>query len=159
MLLLCGMASYCTQAQINYYVDAVNGNDLNDGTSISTAWQNLTKLYSLQVSPGSTINLSCGSVWTGQQLKFFGSGNASNSIKVDQYGSGLKPIIHGNGLTTSNQGVVYLYNQQYIEINNLEITNTPNTPNNADFFVGLYQNGTNPLGGDRRGVIDRKSVV
>ena len=153
LMLLCAIASYCTQAQTNYYVDAVNGNDLNDGISTNTAWQNLTKLYNLMVTPGSTINLSCGSVWTGQQLKFFGSGNASNNIKINQYGSGVKPIIHGNGLTATNQGVVYLYNQQYIEISNLEITNTPNTPNNADFFVGLYQNGTNPLGGDRRGVM------
>jgi hypothetical protein len=140
-------------AQVNYYIDANNGNDLNDGLSATTPWQNLTKLYNLSISAGSTINLSCGSVWTGQQLKFLGSGNASNPIIINQYGTGAKPIIHGNGITTANQGVVYLFNQQYIEINNLEITNTPNTPNNADFFVGLYQNGNNPLGADRRGIM------
>ena len=77
LMLLCAIASYCTQAQTNYYVDAVNGNDLNDGISTNTAWQNLTKLYNLMVTPGSTINLSCGSVWTGQQLKFFGSGKVA----------------------------------------------------------------------------------
>lgn len=140
-------------SQVSYYIDANAGNDANSGTSASSPWQNLSKLYSLTITAGSTINLSCGSVWTGQQLKFLGSGNAANPIIINQYGVGAKPVIHGNGITTANQGVVYLYNQQYIEINNLEITNTPNAPNNADFFVGLYQNGTNPLGADRRGII------
>lgn len=139
--------------QTNYYIDAIGGSDANNGTSIATPWQNLSQLYSLSVVAGSTINLSCNSIWTGQQLKFNGSGNAANPIIVNQYGTGAMPIIHGNGLITANQGVVYLYNQQYIEINNLEITNTPNTPSNTDFFVGLYQNGTNPLGADRRGVM------
>ncbi|MEY4085702.1 MAG: hypothetical protein RL074_1489, partial [Bacteroidota bacterium] len=62
--------------------------------------------------------------------------------------------------TTADQGVVYLYNQDYIEINNLEITNYPittaSTANpNSIFFVGI-SDGTlnnNPLGADRRGVM------
>ncbi|MCY7291014.1 MAG: T9SS type A sorting domain-containing protein, partial [Ferruginibacter sp.] len=51
------------------------------------------------------------------------------------------------------QGVIYLYNQSYIEINNLEITNSPNGPINSNYFVGLFQNGNNPLGADRRGIM------
>ena len=139
------------QAQQVYYVDQVSGNDLNSGTSTAAPWKNLTKLYNLTLSPGSSILLKCGSVWTSQQLKFKGSGTAASPIIVNKYGTGATPVIHGNGLT--GQGVVYLYNQQYIEINNLEITNSPNGPVNSDFFVGLYQNGNNPLGADRRGVM------
>ena len=134
----------------NYYIDAVNGNDANDGTLVSP-YKNVSKLNSLTIVAGSNIFLKAGNTWTGQQLKFSGSGTAGNSIIIDKYGAGAKPILAGNGLV--GQGVVYLYNQSYIEVNNLEITNSPNGPVNADFFVGLFQNGTNPLGADRRGVM------
>ncbi len=138
-------------AQQNYYIDAIAGNDANNGTTTATPWKNLSKIYNTTFAPGSIINLKAGSVWTSQQLKFKGSGTSSSPIIVQQYGTGARPIIHGNGLV--GQGVVYLYNQQYIEINDLEITNSPNGPVNSDFFVGLFQNGNNPLGADRRGVM------
>mgnify|MGYP000179476517 CR=1 FL=1 len=112
------------EAQQVYYVDQVSGNDLNSGTSTAAPWKNLTKLYNLTLSPGSSILLKCGSVWNGEQLKFLGSGSSANPIIVDQYGTGVKPILNGNGLTTANQGVVYLYNQDYIEINNDIIINS-----------------------------------
>jgi len=93
-----------SSAQQNYFIDAVNGNDVNNGTSISPPWKNLSKLYNLTISAGSTINLKNGSVWIGQQLKFKGSGTNSSPIIINNYGNGAKPIIHGNGLT--GQGVV-----------------------------------------------------
>jgi hypothetical protein len=155
LVMLFVLVGYISQAQTNYFIDQVSGNDANSGTSVSSPWKNLTKIYNLTLTAGSTINLKSGSVWTSQQIKFKGSGTSANSIVVTSYGSGAKPIIHGNGIT--GQGVVYLYNQQYIEINNLEITNTPNTPNDADFFVGLFDNtvsvNPNPLAADRRGVM------
>jgi hypothetical protein len=138
---------------IKYYIDAVAGNDNNNG-SINTPWQNVSKLNLLSIAPGTEIYLKAGSIWTGQRLKFQGSGTPVAPIKVDKYGIGTTPLLAGNGLT--GEAVVYLYNQQYIEINNLEITNSPNGPLNSDFFVGLYATtGTNPnpLGADRRGVM------
>ncbi|WP_264521062.1 T9SS type A sorting domain-containing protein [Flavobacterium sp. N1994] len=110
---------------LNYYIDSVNGNDNNNGTSITTPWKNISKVNTLTLISGSQILLKCNSVWNGQQLKFLGSGNSLSPIIIDQYGTGAKPVINGNGLTTVNQGVVYLYNQDYIEINNIEITNYP----------------------------------
>jgi hypothetical protein len=143
-----------------YYIDSVAGSDANNGTSEATAWQNISKVNLLTLALGSKIYLKCGSVWNGQQLKFGGSGTAAYPIIVDQYGTGAKPRLNGDGISTANQGVVYLYNQDYIEINNLEITNYPVLPAttnpNSIFFVGLYStSGTNPnpYGGDRRGVM------
>lgn len=126
-----------------FYIDAVNGNDLNTGTTESAPWKNLTKLNGRTISAGTRILLKAGSVWNGQQLKFLGSGTATSLIVVDMYGTGAKPRLNGNGLL--GQGVVYLYNQEFIEINNLEITNMPA---NASFFVSSTTNG-----GDRRGVM------
>jgi hypothetical protein len=129
-----------------YYIDAVQGNDLNNGLSPAAAWKNLTKLHALTLTPGTRVYLRANSVWTGQQLKFNGSGTAASPIIIDRYDAGAKPLLHGNGLV--GQGVVYLYNQEFIEISNLEITNAPNGPVNSDFFLS-----TNPLGADRRGVM------
>ena len=140
-----------------YYIDSVAGSDTNNGTSEVTAWKNISRVNGITLSLGSKIFLKCGSVWNGQQLKFGGSGTAAFPIIVDQYGTGAKPRLNGDGITTANQGVVYLYNQDYIEINNLEITNypvlPPTTNPNSIFFVGIFENGTNPLGADRRGVM------
>ena len=136
-----------------YYIDAVAGNDNNAGT-LASPWKNVSKLNNMSLSSGTEIYLKSGSTWTGQKLKFNGSGVQGSPIKIDKYGTGTNPILAGNGIT--GEAVVYLYNQQYIEINNLEITNSPNGPVDSDFFVGLYSTtGTNPnpLGADRRGVM------
>lgn len=145
--------SFSSQSQTTYYIDQVAGNDANAGTIIGAPWKNLSKIYNLTLTPGSKILLKAGSVWGGQQVKFKGSGSSTLPIIVTKYGTGSNPIINGNGLT--GQGVVYLYNQQYVEISNLEITNAPNGAINSDFFVGINNGSTNnnPLGADRRGVM------
>jgi hypothetical protein len=103
-----------------YYVDAIDGNDLNSGLSTATAWKTLTKVNATTFSPNNRILFKAGGVWTGR-LYPKGSGISGSPIIIDMYGTGSKPLIDGNGMTGT--GVVYLYNQQYWEINNLEITN------------------------------------
>ena len=122
--------SYSTEADV-YYVNALSGNDLNDGTSISLPWKTLSKVNERTFVEGDTILFRADDVWVGQ-LHPKGSGTISNPIVIDKYGLGGKPLIDGNGMTGT--GVVYLYNQQCWEINNLEITNDA------------------PTEGDRRGV-------
>lgn len=107
-----------------YYVDATSGNDLNNGLSPVLAWKTLAKVNGVTFSPGSTILFKAGEVWTGRLFPK-GSGIAGSPNKIDMYGTGNKPLIDGNGMTGT--GVVYLYNQQYWEINNLEITNNAAT--------------------------------
>ncbi len=103
-----------------YFVDATGGNDGNSGLSPSMAWKSLAKVNGITFNPGSRILFKAGEVWTGR-LYPKGSGLAGYPNSIDMYGTGTKPIINGNGLTGT--GVVYLYNQQYWEISNLEITN------------------------------------
>ena len=160
------LVSTISNGATTYYIDSVSGADTNNGTSIATPWKNITKINTMTFGANDKILLKCGSVWYGQQLKFSGSGLATFPIVIDQYGSGAKPKLNGSGptlplgITLANQGVVYLYNQDYIEINNLEITNYPiTTASTSDpssiFFVGI-SDGTlnnNPLGADRRGVM------
>ena len=71
------LIGFSTKAQTNFYIDQVAGDDANSGTSIATPWKNLTKIYNLTLTPGSTINLKSNSIWTSQQIKFKGSGTSS----------------------------------------------------------------------------------
>ena len=101
-----------------YYVDSAGGNDGNSGTNPNAAWQTLNKVDGTTFSAGDKVLLKAGGSWTGR-LSPLGSGATNNPIIIDMYGTGPKPIIDGNGLTGT--GVVYLLNQQFWEINNLEI--------------------------------------
>ena len=121
---------------VMYYVDSVDGNDTNNGTSEGTAWKTLTKVNSKTFAAGDRLLFKAGGVWIGQ-LHPLGSGAAGppiNPIVIDMYGdpNAGRPIIDGNGV--EGNGAVYLYNQKYWEINNLEVINDANS------------------GGDRRGI-------
>lgn len=108
-----------------YYVDSVSGNDSNNGLSSSTPWKTLSKVNSTTFSPGDRIMLRAGSTWTGEQLSPKGSGSSGSPIIIDKYGTGNKPLIACNGAYLY---AVYFYNQQYWEVNNLEVTNLGATP-------------------------------
>ena len=102
-----------------YYIDGLSGNDANSGTAESEAWQSLEKVNATEFGPGDKILFRAGSIWAGQ-LWPKGSGAEGTPIVIDQYGDGNKPIINGNGTVTET---LRLFNQQYWEINNLELTN------------------------------------
>ena len=105
-----------------YYLDSAAGSDSNDGMSPSTAWKTLTKINGVTFQPGNKLCLKAGGSWTGQ-LAPKGSGTSAAPIVIDQYGesgSSAKPLLIA-GSTDAN--TVYLLNQQYWEINDLEVTN------------------------------------
>ncbi len=125
--------SICAQVDAAvYYVDSVGGSDGNAGTSPGAAWQNLTKVSSTTFSAGDQILFKCGGTWSGQ-LWPKGSGSAGNPIVIDKYDTGNLPLIQGPG--TNLSCAVYLYNQEYWEIRNLEITNQSGS---ADPRRGVY---------------------
>ncbi|MGV3642327.1 MAG: hypothetical protein ACO1NZ_17520 [Adhaeribacter sp.] len=134
LFLLVYFVAFAASAQVitrPVYVDSEAGNDHNNGFSEKSAWQTLDKLNSITFGPGARIWLKAGSMWVGA-LQPKGSGSEKQPIVLDQYGEGSKPLIDGNGL--EGKGVLSLYNQQYWEINNLELVNDSALP------------------GDRRGV-------
>ncbi len=106
-----------------YYIDSEAGDDSNPGT-IESPWKTLNRLAdkNLTLVPGDSIYLKRGSVFESQQLCFQGMGTKENPIRIDAYGEGnALPRLNGNG---EIENVVSLFNQEYIEIKNLEITNT-----------------------------------
>ncbi len=138
MLLVC-CAFVSLAGATTYYVDSVGGNDTNSGTSQTAAWQNLTKVNTITFAAGDQILLKCGSVWNGQQLYPKGSGASGSPILVDMYGTGSKPLIN---CANAFMGAVSLYNQQYWEIGDLEVTNwTTGTPGEQNGVRVIADNG------------------
>lgn len=107
------------RAATGYYVDAQAGDDANIGTSPQTAWKTLGKVNSTPFQPGDSILLKAGSTWAGQ-LWPKGSGVEGRPIRIGKYGEGAKPSIRGNGAV---EDAVLLKNQQYWEMEDLEVTN------------------------------------
>jgi hypothetical protein len=91
------------------------------------------KYKNLEFASGTTILFASGKSFSGQFAPT-GSGTKGNPIKITTYDaeSGTiywddidnKPIINGHGEVNST---LYLYNGQFWEINNLELTNTDGT--------------------------------
>jgi len=132
-VLICCQACFLKPVSATtYYVHSLKGLDSNPGLNTAEPWKSLAKVNSTTFAPGDRILFSAGCRWNGK-LHPMGSGTAENPIVIDQYGDGTLPVIDGAGAT--GDGVVYLYNQEYWEINNLEITNDAST------------------GADRRGVM------
>lgn len=113
----------------NYYLDAIDGNDNNNGTSPGTAWQSLDKVNSMVFKPGDSILFKANCSWTGQ-LSPKGSGNREKQIVLGMYDyysfsrrERNKPHFEGNGCYAT----VFLKDVEYWTISNLDVSNHVNT--------------------------------
>ncbi len=117
-----------------YYVDSVNGDDGNSGTSSATPWETLSKVNGITFQAGDNILFKAGGVWTGQ-LNPKGSGTEQSPTRIDVYGEGDRPVINAGGV---NLAGLLLQDQSYWEVNGLEITNTDGTDNDQGTLFGIY---------------------
>lgn len=85
----CAFHTYGT----NYYFSAA-GNNNNSGTSSSSPWLTLSKLTAITLQPGDDILLRRGDTFAGG-VTINQSGNSSNPIVFEAYGTGANPIISG----------------------------------------------------------------
>lgn len=104
----------------NYYLDAVNGNDSNNGLSAKKAWKSLDRLREVQLQAGDSILLQRGAVFTGI-LEINAQGRADARIVIDAYGTGKKPCITA---PDSSMYAVCISNSGYITLQNIEVVNT-----------------------------------
>ena len=102
-----------------YYVDSTRGDDQHDGTTPENAWKTLDRANGVLFAAGDKILLKAGSRFSGQ-LAPWGSGKEGASIIIDRYGEGEKPRIDAGGRFHE---ALLLENQEYWEVNNLELTN------------------------------------
>ncbi len=79
-----------------YYIDAVNGNDQNDGKTPGTAWKSLNKINSTTINAGNKILFRTGQKWQGT-LEIQNNGTAEKPIVIGSYGKGEKPVLSALG--------------------------------------------------------------
>lgn len=85
---------FIRNGSVTYYLDCVNGDDRNKGTSPTQAWKTLDKVNdkSFTLKRGENLLLKRGCSWTGPLLVRW-SGTADQPITIGAYGSGDLPII------------------------------------------------------------------
>lgn len=78
-----------------YYVSP-SGNDAASGTSISTAWKTISKVNSMNLSPGTTVLFEGGKTFNGGIiLDANDAGDAANLVTISSYGTGRAVISSG----------------------------------------------------------------
>jgi len=103
-----------------FYIDSAVGKDANTGLSETQAWKSLDKVNATTFAPGDRILFKAGTTYNGQ-LHPQGSGNAQSPIVIDRFGEGDKPLIAAQG---KFHEALLLRNQEYWEVNNLQLSNT-----------------------------------
>jgi len=109
----------------DYYVDASNGNDSNNGLSSSNAWRTVGRVNNAMgmFQPGDNILFRRGRTWTDADLLITRSGSAGGGdITFGAYGTGNKPDFNGIDITSSMAP-----GSSYITVENFNIRNTPGT--------------------------------
>jgi parallel beta-helix repeat protein len=79
-------------ANTTYYVDAVAGDDGNDGMSEGQAWETIAKVNAETFEAGDTILFKRGQTFTGS-LVIEDSGTSGGRISIGAYSTGARPII------------------------------------------------------------------
>ncbi|MEO7309585.1 MAG: DNRLRE domain-containing protein [Chitinophagaceae bacterium] len=116
-----------------YFLDAVSGNDSNDGLSAGTAWKSLSKINVSYLSPGAKIYFKSGQSFNGM-LNISNTGASGNPVVCDIYGGTTPATINGLGQPSA----VFAYNRAYIELKNLRVTNfRPGIIAAADAFSAI----------------------
>ena len=128
-----------------YYLDC-SAHQSGNGSQKSP-WNSLAVADVFTFHPGDHLFLKRGAACNGA-LAPQGSGTPNAPIVIDAYGTGPQPVINGG----TSEAAVKLFDQQYWEINNLEITggtlygvfvsgNTPNSTINHIYLRNLNIHG------------------
>ena len=104
---------------VNYYIDAVSGNDAASGLSAGEAWRSLSKVCGLRLQPGDSLLLRRGTTFCGQ-LEVSGRGMSARRIVVGAYGVGEKPRVVA---PDSSYYAVRVRNSDYLTLRELEVVN------------------------------------
>lgn len=141
-----------------YYIDAVNGNDTNDGKSEAKPWKSFQKVSDLRLAAGGKVLLKAGCTWNDQKLMIKDAkGTAENPVVIGKYGEGDNPLINGNGskwldntnrssLKKEDVAAVHIQNSEYITIENLEVTNWESDKADLEGRLGKTNSNSNSPG-------------
>jgi len=120
--ILLGTIRY-TNAQTNYYVDALNGNDSNNGISLTSAWKTIQKACNSAI-PNSVVQIKAGTYH--ENLVVNVSGTPGNFITIKNY---MNDVVLIDGTGTTGTTMLQVTNKNDLGFENLTIQNL--TVNNA----------------------------
>jgi hypothetical protein len=106
-----------------YYVDGAQGNDQNDGKTLTTAWKTIQKSFDAAVA-GSTVMIKGGTYY--EQLAVHVSGTAGNPVTFTNYNN-EQVIIDGSKITGTT--ILTITDKKFLIFRNLTVQNI--TKNNA----------------------------
>ncbi|WP_303971989.1 right-handed parallel beta-helix repeat-containing protein [Streptococcus merionis] len=129
-----------------FYIDSQEGQDTNSGEDEAHPLRSLASLKETTLVAGDRVLFKKGSVFTGKEaaISFKGSGAAGSPILISTYGEGERPRFDAQGEV---ENVLSLYNQEYITVEGLEITNL-----DAQFDTSFGLNTSNNRSKALRGV-------
>jgi hypothetical protein len=116
----------------SFFVDAVAGNDSNEGKSTNTAWKSIGKINkeieNKSFNPGDEILFKSGGEWLNSTLEINNlKGKSEARIVFEAYGEGAKPIIRVNNIPTTIQQVanaegaaIIISKSKFLTVKNLE---------------------------------------
>ena len=108
------------ESHVCYYIDAVEGNDLQNGCSENEPWKSLERLHELRLAPGDQIRFKRGQQFKGV-LEIRATGTALSPIVIGAYGSAAqKPVLSA---PDSSLFAVRILNSDYVTLQDLEIVN------------------------------------
>jgi hypothetical protein len=124
--------SHATDAVREFYVDSINGDDNNSGTSENSPWNTLAKVSSLTFQPGDHIYFKRGSTYSGC-VTIRGNGTADNPITIGAYGSGDAPSFTNADKNHQNGSAMQIRGDYHI-VEDLFFHHTASAPLDASFF-------------------------
>lgn len=97
------------------------------------------------LAPGDHVLFERGKIFNGMFAPT-AVGNSVSPINISAFGTGNRPVIQNNGVihphpTRANQTIsagVFLFNPEYVRLNNLEITNNNGGDQEAENLFGIY---------------------
>ena len=104
-------------AQTNYYVDALNGNNANNGASLISAWKTIQKACNSAI-PNSVVQIKAGTYH--ENIVVTISGTAGNFITIKNY---MNDVVLIDGTGTAGTTMLKITNKNFLCFENLTIQN------------------------------------
>lgn len=122
-----------------YYVDSINGDDSNSGTSESSAWKTIEKASSAEYVPGDSILFKAGGYFTGT-FTAAGNGTSQNPITIGAY-SDVDAL--GKPMLTSvdENAVIRINDVSYWTVSGLDIS----APDGMGVYITCEQSKMNGI--------------
>lgn len=137
LIIAAGLTAYAGAALAStiYYIDSINGADVNDGLTESTAWRNLYKVNNKLLQPGDSVLFRRGGQWRGS-LQLQGGTQAGGVVTYGAYGVGDKPRLLGSATLNNSTDWISTSAENKIWASVLPLTG-PEALSNTEFAVSL----------------------